>query len=508
MCKFNFYGKIFVMSDVTSKFGLLYRDNLHTLVGVDIDDPSFNGRVPFGAKAIEDNVFANTPYESFSIPDSVKSVGFNLFENCVNATSIRLPGSLSELTPYMFSGCKRLCKLNMPNIVSEFPEGIFMNCTSLQEVPFRTDIAYIGAKAFLGCSSITNIVFPETVQIIESQAFALCSSLESIVIGSSLSEIADDAFAGCISLCHIRLAEDNPYFELNADGCVVRKRDGKVVIALASSQKTEVNFIAEEPAPLAEKVAVWDNSDSENEEIEEDDTFSAEIGAGEEEAKAFGAAAASVVQESAPASEEDMVSSILNQNSTSQKEEAPLPDNVSVSIEELASVVDTLNAENGAYTEAGQEKKTQNRNITILCENVGFSQVSEYPSKGLPVSSSELFVFAEKLVTNPDGIRDVSAKLKKCCETLANIHDLKKIIYLAELPLDNDEFLMFLANTLKHQHVLLACEAANPEALSEEGRKICQAAQISLDKNEVLEQRKRAGIKNPGTIKLIVQDRM
>ena len=104
--------------------------------------------------------------------------------------------------------------------------------------------------------------------------------------------------------------------------------------------------------------------------------------------------------------------------------------------------------------------------------------------------------------------RVLNLYIKKCCETLANIHDLKKIIYLAELPLDNDEFLMFLANTLKHQHVLLACEAANPEALSEEGRKICQAAQISLDKNEVLEQRKRAGIKNPGTIKLIVQDRM
>lgn len=516
MCKFNFYGKIFVMSDVTSKFGLLYRDNLHTLVGVDVDDSSFNGRVPFGAKAIEDNVFANTAYESFSIPDSVKSVGFNLFENCVNATSIRLPGSLSELTPYMFSGCKRLYKLNMPNVVSEFPEGIFMNCTSLTEVPFRTDIAYIGAKAFLGCSSITNIVFPETVQIIESQAFALCSSLESLVLGSGIAEIADDAFAGCISLCHIRLAEDNPYFELNSDGCVVRKRDGKVVIALASSQKTEVSFVASEPAAETEKVAVWDNADSENEEIEEDDTFSAEIGAGDEEARAFGASVpVEEEQISSPAAdipaepaETDMVSSILSQNSTVEKEEAPLPDNVSVSMEELASVVDTLNAENGAYTEAGQEKKTQNRNITILCENVGFSQVSDYPSKGLPVSSSELFVFAEKLVDKPDGTRDVSAKLKKCCETLANIHDLKKIIYLAELPLDNEEFLMFLANTLKHQHVLLACEAANPEALSEEGRKICQAAQISLDKNEVLEQRKRAGIKNPGTIKLIVQDRM
>lgn len=501
------------MSDVTSKFGLLYRDNFHIVVGVDMDDSSFTGRVPFGARAIEDNCFAGTSYESFSIPDSVKHVGFNLFENCANTVSIRLPGSLSELNQYMFSGCKKLCKINMPNEVSEFPEGIFMNCASLTEVPFRTGIAYIGAKAFLGCSSLTNIVFPETVQIIESQAFALCSNLESLVIGSSVSEIAADAFAGCISLCHIRLSEDNPYFMLDEAGCVVRKSDGKVVIALASSQKTDVSFIADEPAVTDEKVAVWDTGDIDSEDSEEDDTFSAEVGAGDEEALSFGAAPVETVAETPIEPEvnnepEDMLSSILNQNAESKTEETPVPANVTVSMEELASVVDTMNAENGAYTEAGQEKKTQNRNLTILCENVGYSYVEDYPAKGLPSSTSELYVFAEKLADNPssEGPK-VSAKLKKCCETLANIHDLKKIIYLSDLPVENEEFLMFLGNTLKHQHVLVACEAANPNALSESSRKICQAAQISLDTNEILEQRKRAGIKNPGTIKLIVQDK-
>lgn len=494
------------MSDVTSKFGLLYKDNFHIVAGVDLDDSSFTGRVPFGARAIDDNCFAGTSYESFSIPDSVKHVGFNLFENCANAVSIRLPGSLSELNQYMFSGCKKLCKINMPNEVAEFPEGIFMNCASLSEVPFRTGIAYIGAKAFLGCTSLTNIVFPETVQIIESQAFALCSNLESLVIGSSVSEIAPDAFAGCISLCHIRLSEDNPYFELNDAGCVVRKADGKVVVALANSQKTDVAFLAEEPADSSEKVAVWDTGDIDSEDAEEDDTFSAEVGAGDEEAQAFGAAP--VEAEPEPESDaDDMLSSILNQNAGSEPEEAPLPDNVAVSMEELASVVDTMNAENGAYTEAGQEKKTQNRNLTILCENVGYSFIEEYPSKGLPSSTSELYVFAEKLDDASGEEPKVSAKLKKCCETLANIHDLKKIIYLSDLPVDNEEFLMFLGNTLKHQHVLVACEAANPNALSDASRKICLAAQISLDSNEILEQRKRAGIKNPGTIKLIVQDK-
>ena len=145
-------------------------------------------------------------------------------------------------------------------------------------------------------------------------------------------------------------------------------------------------------------------------------------------------------------------------------------------------------------------------NIKILCENVGFSSIEDYPSKGLPATTSELYVFAEETVTLEDGTKSVTPKLKKCCEALANIHDLKKIIYLAELPVDNDEFLMFLENTLKRQHVLVACKASKPDLLSDYSRKVCQAAQISMDKNEILDQRKKAGIKNPGTIKLIVQD--
>lgn len=511
------------MSEVTSKSGLLYRDNFHTVVGIDIDDSSFTGRIPFGAKSIDDNALSGSSYESFSIPDSVKHVGFNLFENCANTVSIRLPGSLSELTPYMFSGCKKLVKISMPNVVAEFPEGIFMNCASLPEVPFRTDIAYIGAKAFLGCASLKNVVFPETIQVIEHQAFALCTGLESIVIGSSVYEIADDAFAGCTSLCHIRLAEDNPYFELNEAGCVVRKEDGKTVIWLASSQKTDVSFINEEPVETDEKIAVWQD-DAEGDGAEEDDMFSAEIGAGDEEALSMGVApetvsepevsvvepvievaAEPVAELQSEKQDDDTVSSILNQNTIASETE--IPSSVAVSLDELASVVDTMNAENGTYTEDAAEKKLQNRNLNVLCENVGFSVVEDVHSRGLPATTSELYVFAEDLIEKADGTKSVTPKLKKCCEALANIHDLKKIIYLAELPVENEEFLMFLTNTVKHQHVLVACEAANPDNLSEYAKKICQAAQISMDRNEIIDQRKKAGIKNPGTIKLIVQDK-
>ena len=69
------------MSDITKKNGLFYEDNLHTLVGVDAESTEFKGRVPFGPKHIADKAFAGVYFETISLPDSVKSVGFNLFEN-------------------------------------------------------------------------------------------------------------------------------------------------------------------------------------------------------------------------------------------------------------------------------------------------------------------------------------------------------------------------------------------------------------------------------------------
>ena len=63
------------MSSYIKKNGLLYSEDLHTVLGVDDTSTEFNGRVPFGAHKIDDDVFSDCPYESISLPDSVKELG-------------------------------------------------------------------------------------------------------------------------------------------------------------------------------------------------------------------------------------------------------------------------------------------------------------------------------------------------------------------------------------------------------------------------------------------------
>ena len=69
------------MSSYIKKNGLLYSEDLHTVLGVDDTVPDFTGRVPFGAHKIDDEVFSDSPYESISLPDSVTELGASLFAN-------------------------------------------------------------------------------------------------------------------------------------------------------------------------------------------------------------------------------------------------------------------------------------------------------------------------------------------------------------------------------------------------------------------------------------------
>ena len=60
------------MSEYTSKNGLLFTNDMNTLVGIDTSSGEFNGLVPYGPKEIVDEAFAGTTVTSITLPDSIK----------------------------------------------------------------------------------------------------------------------------------------------------------------------------------------------------------------------------------------------------------------------------------------------------------------------------------------------------------------------------------------------------------------------------------------------------
>ena len=75
------------------------------------------------------------------------------------------------------------------------------------------------------------------------------------------------------------------------------------------------------------------------------------------------------------------------------------------------------------------------------------------------------------------------------------------------LPLDNDEFVQFFQYFVSKENVILACDAESPSKLSDYCKKICELARISLNKEELAEQRRTASIKTNTLVKLVIRDK-
>lgn len=516
----------------TKKNGLLYSDDLHTVLGVDDTSTAFSGRVPFGAHRIDDEVFSECPYESVSLPDSIDSLGNSLFENSKALEKVKLPSDLTELPPYLFSGCSALSKVTMPKAVTAFSEGLFMDCSSLKDIPFRAGITSLPESVFEGCSSIKSLVIPPTVKRIESKAVAGCSALESVVFPAGLEFIADDAFDGCTSLHNIRLDGESGLFFLGDEGSLYYADDegDRVIVKAYGVNNQEVSFFKEsvDDEPIAP---------ADEDEFEDDDTFSAEIGASEEESKIMGAGepeaepvpepeTAESESETAPAANEN-VDSMLADIMGDEKERAASGEDVGVSENETEILSKTMSVMSDTimgptayvpdseletlFTKNEEEEfATHNKDnpdvlgnkAQILADSSEKSRIIECTPEGKIPEKGDLFVIAEKLAGD-----DFSEKLVTCCKTFARIHDYKKILMVYGLPLDNDEFVQFFQYFVSKENVILACDAESPSKLSDYCKKICELARISLNKEELAEQRRTASIKTNTLVKLVIRDK-
>ena len=244
------------MEATITKNGLVYSVDMKTIYYAD-DSGEFKGTIPNGVERIEDEAFSCCTVEKIYIPDSVTSVGSNLFENATSLKSVRLPSGLKKLSPYMFAGCSSLEQIEMPFEIESFEEGLFAGCSSLKDIPFRAGIKELPNYVFSGCSQLRSLILPDTIEKICEGAVSDCENLTTLVLPASLKEIEEGAFEGCFNLCHIRLNGENGYFRVDdVESCLYRKNpDGTetLILHLEGNTLSEVPTFHEvdESAPVS-----------------------------------------------------------------------------------------------------------------------------------------------------------------------------------------------------------------------------------------------------------------
>ena len=108
---------------------------------------------------------------SFSVPDSVKSIGPGAFGSCIRLQELTLPAGLTSLSPNAFVSCISLKSIVVPSKITSLPQGVFWNCSDLTSVTLSEGLTSIGTKAFMNCWDLETLIIPQSVTSIDAYAF-------------------------------------------------------------------------------------------------------------------------------------------------------------------------------------------------------------------------------------------------------------------------------------------------------------------------------------------------
>ncbi len=90
-----------------------------------------------------------------------------------------IPQSVTTLGFSAFSQCTKLTEIVIPEGVTTIENAVFFDCTGLTGIHLPDSVTYIGAYAFMDCD-FASIVIPSGVTYLGGSAFRFCNKLKSI----------------------------------------------------------------------------------------------------------------------------------------------------------------------------------------------------------------------------------------------------------------------------------------------------------------------------------------
>jgi hypothetical protein len=132
------------------------------------------------------------------VPDSVSSIGPDVFRDCGSLLSVVIPDSVITIGESAFYRCDSLIFVSIPDSVISIGDWAFYSCDSLCSVEIPGSVKSVGEYAFKRCSSLESLEISDGVVSIGYDAFGACTSMVSIVFSDSLISVGEDAFEGLV----------------------------------------------------------------------------------------------------------------------------------------------------------------------------------------------------------------------------------------------------------------------------------------------------------------------
>ena len=122
---------------------------------------------------------------SYTIPESVTSIGYYGFDGCKALTSVTIPSNVTSIGEGAFSGCSALESVTIPASVTSIGGSAFSWCSALTSLTIPAGVTSIGDRTFQGCSELTSVTIPASVTSIGAGAFQYCDKLTDVYYGGT-----------------------------------------------------------------------------------------------------------------------------------------------------------------------------------------------------------------------------------------------------------------------------------------------------------------------------------
>ena len=167
----------------------LWNEHCHTIRSVTI---------PQSVKSIGYEAFCYCEWlQSLTFEGPIESMGDGAFEHCTSLTTFSLGGNIQKISDYAFEYCTKLANVTIPKSVTSIGDEAFARCYALKNVTIPDSVISIGNTAFWGCDSLTTLSLGENIKTIGDDAFGNCYDLTEVTIPKSVTSIGREAFKSC-----------------------------------------------------------------------------------------------------------------------------------------------------------------------------------------------------------------------------------------------------------------------------------------------------------------------
>ena len=153
----------------------------------DMDDDG-NSAAPWCTKARIQRV------NKVVVNSGITELGYSMFSNCTQLTSVSLPSGLKRIGSCLFLGCTRLSTITIPSSVTTIESNAFTHCDSITAITLPSGLRTMGDAVCSQMAKLTTATVSGGVTYLSNYAFNDCPGLKTITLPNTVRSIGICAF--------------------------------------------------------------------------------------------------------------------------------------------------------------------------------------------------------------------------------------------------------------------------------------------------------------------------